>query len=597
MVDGVMPSNEGRGYVLRRIMRRAMRHANMLGINEPFIYKLVPSLVSVMGDAYPELTRGAQMVADTIEAEEHRFIKTLNKGMKLLEVETENLKQGDTLSGEVAFKLYDTYGFPLDLTQDALKAKNIEVDIKGFEKCMTEQRERAKAAQKGGTGQTKLADCWYNLRDKIEPTEFLGYKSMEAEALVLAIVKDDKQVEELTNGSKGIVVTNQTPFYAESGGQAGDVGCIFWKNGKAKVTDTQKVIDGTIFQHFIEIEEGTLTAGSTIEMGVCTHVRELTEKNHSVTHLLHSALHEVLGENVFQKGSQVTHEKTRFDFSHNKAMTVEEIQAVEDKVNAMIWKNVPVTTKIMDKEKAIEFGAMALFGEKYDDEVRVVIMGEESTDNKYVSVELCGGTHVKRTGDIGMFKIAAETSIASGIRRIEGLTGATAFNEMREMETAIKTISQNLKTKVEQVPERVSSMQKEIKNLKKEIKEAQKAGGAGGADLASLVSNAEKIGDISFIGASLENAEPSLMREMVEDLKNQIKSGVVILGSNNGKKSTLVAGVTPDLTSKFKAGDIVNAAAATLGGKGGGRPELAMAGGNSGDINKALGAARGLLVG
>jgi alanyl-tRNA synthetase len=589
MVDGVMPSNEGRGYVLRRIMRRAMRHAHMVGINKPFIYKLLPSLANVMGEAYPELARGANMVTDTIKAEEQRFGKTLNKGMKLLGDATAKLNDGDTLGGDVAFKLYDTYGFPLDLTQDALKTKNIDIDIDGFETCMTEQRERARAAQKGGTGQSKLANSWYNLRDKIEPTEFLGYKTAKAEGVVLAIMENDEPVQKMNKGAKGVIVTNQTPFYAEAGGQAGDVGCITFEGGRARVKDTQKIIDGTIYQHFVEIEEGTLETSTAVEMEICEYVRNATAKNHSVTHLLHTALHEVLGEHVFQKGSQVNYEKTRFDFSHNKAMTIEEIQSVEDKVNNMIWANTPVITKVMDKEEAIEFGAMALFGEKYDDEVRVVLMGDEA---KYVSVELCGGTHVKRTGDIGLFKIALETSISSGVRRIEGLTANGAFSEMREMETAIKTISQDLKTKVAEVPDRVKSLKDEIKALKNELKEAQKSGGAGGADLASLVSNAEKIGDISFIGAALEGAEPNLMREMVEDLKNRITSGIVILGSNNGKKSTLVAGVTNDLISQFKAGDIVNAAAATLGGRGGGKPELAMAGGSAGDINAALGAAR-----
>ena len=594
MIDGVMPSNEGRGYVLRRIMRRAMRYAHIVGMNEPFIYQLVPSLVNVMGEAYPDLARGASMVADTIKSEEQRFGKTLNKGMKLLETETANLKEGDTLAGEIAFKLYDTYGFPLDLTQDALKIQGIEVDTKGFETCMTEQRERARAAQKGGTGQTKLADSWYNLRDKIEATEFLGYKTMQAEGMVLAIMADDKSVQTLNKGEKGVVVTNQTPFYAEAGGQAGDVGCITWQGGKANVSDTQKIMDGTMFQHFVEVEEGTLENNTNVEMGVCTYVREATAKNHSVTHLLHTALHEVLGEHVFQKGSQVNYEKTRFDFSHGAAMTTEEIQAVEDKVNELIWANTPVTTKVMDKDEAIEFGAMALFGEKYDDEVRVVLMGE---DAKYVSVELCGGTHVKRTGDIGLFKIALETSISSGVRRIEGLTGNGAFSELREIETSLKTISQNLKSKVSEAPTRVQALKDEVKALKNELKEAKKAGGAGGTDLANLVTNAEKIGDISFIGAVLESAEPNLMREMVEDLKNRITSGVVVLGSNNGKKSTLVAGVTKDLISQFKAGDIVNAAAATLGGRGGGKPDLAMAGGSAGDINAALGAAREALAG
>jgi alanyl-tRNA synthetase len=589
MVDGVMPSNEGRGYVLRRIMRRAMRHAHMLGIKKPFIYKIVPSLVKVMGEAYPELARGAQMVMDTIKIEEGRFGKTLHTGMKLLSEETQKLNEGGILSGEVAFRLYDTYGFPLDLTQDAVKVCKITVDNEGFEMAMQEQRERARAASKGGTGQSKLADAWYNLSGEVPATEFLGYNTTKAEGIVVALMLDNKSVRKLNKGDKGVVVTNQTPFYAEAGGQAGDVGYISFEGGKAKVTDTQKILDGTMYQHFVEVEEGALENKISVEMEVCEKTREATRKNHSATHLMHAALQEVLGDHVFQKGSQVTHEKTRFDFSHPKAMTADEIKEVEDKVNAMIWANVPVTTKLMDKDDAVEAGALALFGEKYDDEVRVLFMGEE--DN-YCSVELCGGMHVKRTGDIGLFKVTMETSISSGVRRIEAVTHEGAQAEFRKSEGLLKEIAAEVKSSPLEAIDRVKALKDDVKKLKQQVKEAQKGGAGGGADLAILASNAEKIGDISFVGAALENTDPALMREMVDDLKNRIVSGIVLLGTNNGDKSTLVAGVTKDLTSQYKAGDIVNAAAATLGGKGGGRPDMAMAGGKAGDMAAAIGAAR-----
>lgn len=590
MVDGVMPSNEGRGYVLRRIMRRAMRHAHMIGMDKPFIYKLLPSLIKVMGEAYPDLARASQMVSDTIKIEEERFGRTLNTGMKLLDEETADMKEGDVLSGEVAFKLYDTYGFPLDLTEDALKSRKISVDIDGFTDAMQAQRERARAAGKGGTGQTKLADSWYNLRDKIEPTEFLGYKTIKAEGVVLAIMADDKPVESLKKGEKGVVVTNQTPFYGESGGQAGDMGCITFGGGRARVKDTQKIIDGTIFQHFVEMEEGELKTGVTAELEVCEYTREATRKNHSATHLMHAALQKVLGGHVFQKGSQVTWEKTRFDFSHNKAMSAEEIQKVEDMVNGWIWQNAPVTTKLMDKEAAVEAGALALFGEKYDDEVRVLFMGE---DGDHCSIELCGGTHVNRTGDIGLFKVTVETSISAGVRRIEAVTHNGALAELRKSETALKEIASEVKASPADALTRVQALKEDNKKLKQQVKEAQKGGGVcGGTDLATLASSAEKIGAISFIGAALDGTDPAVLREMVDDLKNRIGSGVVLLGTNNGDKSTLVAGVTNDLTSQFKAGDIVNAAAATLGGKGGGRPDMAMAGGKAGDIAGAIGAAR-----
>lgn len=591
LTDGVMPSNEGRGYVLRRIMRRAMRHLNILGIKEPFMYKLVGVLCEAMGEQYPELNRARAMVEDMIKTEEERFIKTLSKGIGILEAEVEKTAaKNSKFSGEVAFKLHDTFGFPLDLTQDVLKSHNIEVDIEIYEKCMAEQRAKARAAGMGGTGQEKLAAVWFDLRDELPATEFLGYEHTSAEAKIGALVKADSTADALQKDEEGYMLTNQTPFYGESGGQVGDTGLIQTATGVAKVLDTQKLFDGALVQHKIKVTKGMLEKGQTAELIVDDKRRNNIICNHSATHLMHKVLQDILGEHVFQKGSVVTAEKLRFDFSHPKALTEEQIAEIEKCVNAMIWENTEVTTRLMDKDAAVEAGAMALFGEKYDSEVRVLSMGE-----KVKSVELCGGTHVRRTGDIGLFKLLSDGSVSAGVRRIEAVTGEGAFNYLATCEKTIKNIASSVKAKPSDVEERVLSLQTEIKKLKQDVKNAQKGGGNSSQSPADLANAAEDVSGVKFVSLVLDGVEAGVMREMIDDIKNALGSGVVVVASNNGDKSSIVCGVTKDLLSKYKAGDIVNAAAATLGGKGGGRPDMAMAGGKSGDLNAAISAAKSVL--
>lgn len=586
MVDGVMPSNEGRGYVLRRIMRRAMRHGNLLGFDKPFIYNLLPALVNQMGEGYPELGRGAQMVSDTIKTEEERFSRTLSQGLKLLEDETRGLSKGSTLSGDVAFKLYDTYGFPLDLTEDALKARGIAVDNDGFTSAMNAQRERAR---KGGlgTGQEKLAAVWFDLRDKLPATEFVGYTTTQTDGAITALVKGDKKVESLKAGESGIVLVNQTPFYGEGGGQVGDQGVISAGTATAKVTDTQKLFDGTLFQHIVTVEKGELKVGDAVNLMVDAKRRENIRRHHSATHLLHSALRNVLGSHVFQKGSLVTAERLRFDFSHPKALTAEEITAIETQVNNMIWANVPVETRLMDQEAAIKAGALALFGEKYGDEVRVLSMGNEGNS---LSVELCGGTHVSRTGDIGLIRIVGESSVASGVRRVEAVAGEVAYTYLRQMEEQLKEAAGSVKARPDELVARIAALQNEKKQLEKELKQARMGGGSGSGDKAGdLVKSAEDLNGVRFIGAEVEGLEAGDLRTMVDDLKNRIGSGVVVLGLKGAEKPTLIVGVTADLTQRFNAGQLVNGAAEKIGGRGGGRPDMAMAGGtDAANLDQAI---------
>ncbi len=589
LTDGVMPSNEGRGYVLRRIMRRAMRHINMIGVTEPCMFKLVPVLCRVMGEQYPELERAQKMVSDVIKIEEERFGKTLTKGMAILEEEVAGMAKGSKFSGAVAFKLYDTFGFPLDLTQDALQQREIEVDVEAYQACMAEQRAKAKAAGMGGTGQEKLSPVWFDLVDTLPSTEFLGYETTTAEGQVEALVQNDKSVESLQKGDEGYLLVNQTPFYGESGGQVGDTGLVKTATGQATVLDTQKLFDGKLYQHKIKVTEGTVAKGTGAELVVDAARRQAIECNHSGTHLVHKALQDILGDHVFQKGSVVTAEKLRFDFSHPKALTEHELQQIEGQVNAMIWQNSEVTTRLMDKDAAVEAGAMALFGEKYDDEVRVLSMG----DSELVSVELCGGTHVKRTGDIGLFKILSDASVSAGVRRIEAVTGLGAFNYLNNQDKAVKNMAALVKAKPSEVANRVEAMQAEIKKLKQDLKNAQKGGGSNtGNSPADLIKNAEDIAGVKFVALAQDGMDAALMREMIDDIKNALGSGVIVVASNNGEKASIACGVTKDLVGKYKAGDIVNAAAATLGGKGGGRPDMAMAGGKAGDLTAAIAAAK-----
>ncbi|NQZ14271.1 MAG: alanine--tRNA ligase [Alphaproteobacteria bacterium] len=575
LADGVMPSNEGRGYVLRRIMRRGMRHAHLLGAKEPLMYKLLPTLISMMGEAYPELKRAESLISETLKNEETRFKQTLDRGLKMLDDEAENVRD-NTLAGDVAFKLYDTYGFPVDLTQDALRAKGIEVDMDGFVSCMEEQKKAARAAW-SGSGDAGTEKLWFELLDELEPTEFLGYETENAEGQVLAIVKDGKLVDSLAKGDEGYVLVNQTPFYGESGGQVGDTGTIKAEGGAANVTDVKKQL-GALFAHAVTITEGVINKGDSLEMIVDHSRRSAIRANHSVTHLLHEALRGTLGDHVAQKGSLQDEQRTRFDISQPVAVTAEQLKAVEEQVNAEIRANTEVVTRVMPIDEAMESGAMALFGEKYDDEVRVVSMGRAAEGaNKPYSVELCGGTHVKRTGDIGLFKIVSESAVSAGVRRIEALTGANALAYLEDQERALNEAATILKTSPSEVTKRVRALSDEKKKLEQEIANLRKTIATGGG---SSNDDVKEINGVKFIGKVLEDFPAKDLKGMADDLKKKLGSGVVALIATNEGKASIVVGVTNDLTDQINAVDLVKLGAEALGGKGGGgRPDMAQAGG------------------
>ena len=575
LADGVMPSNEGRGYVLRRIMRRGMRHAHLLGAKEPLMYKLLPTLISMMGEAYPELKRAESLISETLKNEETRFKQTLDRGLKMLDDEAENVRD-TTLAGDVAFKLYDTYGFPVDLTQDALRAKGIEVDMDGFVSCMEEQKKAARAAW-SGSGDAGTEKLWFELLDELEPTEFLGYETENAEGQVLAIVKDGKLVDSLAKGDEGYVLVNQTPFYGESGGQVGDTGTIKAEGGAANVTDVKKQL-GALFAHAVTITEGVINKGDSLEMIVDHSRRSAIRANHSVTHLLHEALRGTLGDHVAQKGSLQDEQRTRFDISQPVAVTAEQLKAVEEQVNAEIRANTEVVTRVMPIDEAMESGAMALFGEKYDDEVRVVSMGRAAEGaNKPYSVELCGGTHVKRTGDIGLFKIVSESAVSAGVRRIEALTGANALAYLEDQERALNEAATILKTSPSEVTKRVRALSDEKKKLEQEIANLRKTIATGGG---SSNDDVKEINGVKFIGKVLEDFPAKDLKGMADDLKKKLGSGVVALIATNEGKASIVVGVTNDLTDQINAVDLVKLGAEALGGKGGGgRPDMAQAGG------------------
>lgn len=580
MVDGVMPSNEGRGYVLRRIMRRAMRHGHLLGVDKPFIHGLVPTLVGVMGEAYPELQRGAAMAMDVIKMEEERFGRTLKQGMSLLDEATKDLKAGDTLAGDVVFKLYDTFGFPVDLTNDALKGKDIAIDEEGFKEQMEAQRTRARAAFKG-SGDAKLSDVWFDVQEKTGTTEFLGYKVTQAEGVVQALVANGQTVEAIEAGSSGTMVVNQTPFYAESGGQVGDTGIVTGEGLKVTVTDTQKVLDG-VWIHSVTVEEGRLCVGTNVELKVDDVRREAIERNHTGTHLLFAGLRAVLGEHVVQRGSRQDDKLTRFDISHPKAVTAAELAEVEKWVNARIWANLPVVTKVIGKEEAVASGATAQFGEKYGDEVRVVYVGTPGSA-QLVTADLCGGTHVGQTGEIGLLHITGESSVAAGVRRIEAVTHETARIHLIKNTELVKALALQLKTKPDDLVERVKTLQSGAKKEKP----------AASVDVSVLLDKAEAFkGESKLVVAEVAGADGEALRVAVEDLKGRIGSGVILLGSATDGKVAIVAGVTKDLIGSVSAGEVVKAACGAIGGKGGGRPELAM-GGGAGNVADALAAGRG----
>ena len=572
IADGVLPSNEGRGYVLRRIMRRAMRHAYMLGVKEPMMYKLLPSLQREMGEAYPELYRAEALITETIKAEETRFLRTLDKGIRLLDEASAELKEGDTLAGETAFKLYDTYGFPLDLTQDALRTKGINVDTKGFDAAMEKQREEARKNW-AGSGDAGTEKVWFDVQEKVGATEFLGYNTLKADAQVTALVKDNQMIN-MVSGGEFYLVANQTPFYAEMGGQVGDTGLLQNQDTTIQVTDTKHKLDG-VSVHCCKLLKGSVKVGDTLTFQVQEERRKDICANHSVTHLAHKALREVLGEHVTQKGSLVTPDRMRFDISHHKQITAEELRQVENIVNQAIRKNYKVTTVLMTQEEAIKTGAMALFGEKYGDEVRVVSMGDE---NGTFSRELCGGTHVSNTGEIGYFNIVSESAVAAGVRRIECVTGRGAEEYVQHMEDKLHAVGQILKSDTNTLEERIKQLLEDKKKLEADIFNLKKA--FANAKATDNQDKIETVNGVKFVARTIPNVHPKELKAFIDEINKSLGSGIVVLGTDKDSKASIVVGVTPDLTNKYSAIDLVKLASQAVGGAGGGgRPDMAQAGG------------------
>ena len=595
LADGVMPSNEGRGYVLRRIMRRAMRHAHLIGCKEPLMYQLVPSLIKTMGEAYPELEAHQKLITESLKLEEERFKQTLDKGLKLLSEETEGLSAGDVLNGETAFKLYDTYGFPLDLTQDALRAKNITVDVAGFESAMARQKAEARKSW-AGSGDNADEKIWFQIADESGSTEFLGYDSDTAEAVIQALVVNGASVAEARAGDTVAVVANQTPFYGEMGGQVGDTGMIRTDSGVIRVTDTQRKADTALIVHFGTVESGLVRVGESGVFAIDNERRFDIRGHHSATHLLQAALQQVLGPTVHQKGSLVTPTGFRFDFTYNKAMTSEELRRVEDLVNGMILKNEDVITDLMTPEEAVKQGAMALFDEKYGETVRVVSMGQ---GDRRLSCELCGGTHVSATGDIGFFRIVSESAVSSGVRRIEAVVGRTALKKAQENDHLIMDIMAMLKsTSAEEMKIKIAHLLEDKRRAEKEIADLRrKAAMGGGSD--GTAKEFEEIGGVRFIGRILSDTPAKELKPLADAFKQKIESGVVALVSGFEDKVSVVVGVTQDLTDKINAVDLVRAAAVVVGGKGGGgRPDMAQAGGaDTSRMGEALTAIKAKLKG
>jgi alanyl-tRNA synthetase len=563
IADGVIPGNEGRGYVLRRIIRRAIRHGYKLGARNAFFYRMLPDLVSEMGGAYPELASEQKRISATLQQEEDRFFETIENGMSILEAELKNT--ADVFNGDTAFKLHDTYGFPLDLTADICRERNVSVDASGFNAAMARQKEQARSA-----GKFKMAA---NLEYDGVTTTFHGYEQLETKGTITALYKDGTAVEQLTEGDHGVVILDNTPFYAESGGQIGDSGELKSSSGLFTVEDTQKV-QAAVFGHHGTLSTGRITIGDQVTAKVNMQQRTATMRNHSATHLMHKALREVLGEHVQQKGSLVDTEKTRFDFVHNAPMTNEQIRAVERIVNTEVFANIETKARVMSIEAAKETGAMMLFGEKYGDEVRVLDIGS--------SIELCGGTHVKRTGDIGLFSIVAEGGVAAGVRRVEAVTGLNALHYLQDMETALGGVAGTLKVLPGEVASRVDHLIEHIKKLERDLATAKgKLASSQGDDLAA---QAIAINGIQVLAAMIEGADANTLRETMDKLKDKLKSAVIVLATVNSDKVSIVAGVTKDLISQIKAGDLVNHVANQVGGKGGGKPDMAMAGGT--DVNQ-----------
>ncbi len=587
IADGVLPSNEGRGYVLRRIMRRAMRHAQLLGAREPLMHRLVSALVREMGQAYAELSRAEKLITETLHLEETRFRKTLERGLAILDEKSASLKKGDMFDGDTAFTLYDTYGFPLDLTQDALKSRGISVDQAAFTDAMDRQREKARASWVG-SGEAASEAVWFPLREQLGATEFLGYETESAEAVVGALVKDGATIDQLKAGESGAIVLNQTPFYAESGGQVGDTGVMTGEGVRVRVTDTQKKA-GDLFVHLGTVEQGTLKSGMALQLDVDHARRASIRAHHSATHLLHEALRQVLGDHIAQRGSLVAPDRLRFDFVHPKPITPQELARVEDIANDVVLENDEVTTRLMAVDDAREAGARALFGEKYGDEVRVVSMGKGAREHGQNalgwSVELCGGTHVRRTGDIGLISVVGESAVASGVRRIEALTGNYARRHANDTIALAKTAANELRTSLDDVPARITALMEERKKLERELSEARKKLAMGGAATGSADgSGVREVGNVKLMARAVEGIEMKDLKSLADDGKKQLGSGVVVIvGVTGDGKAGVVVGVTNDLTSRYNAVDLVRVASEALGGKGGGgRPDMAQAGGPDG---------------
>ena len=560
IVDGVIPGNEGRGYVLRRIIRRAIRHGYKLGQKKPFFHRMVADLVGVMGAAYPELVEAASRVEQVLRAEEERFAETLDNGMRILETALQ--REDHTLDGETVFQLYDTFGFPVDLTADIARERNVTIDMAGFEAAMNRQREQARAA-----GKFRMATA---LDYAGSVTEFVGYQSLESEGTVVALYHEGVAVEELLSGQAGVVVLGRTPFYAESGGQVGDRGELCGPEGSLVVVDTQK-LQADVFGHHGTVGSGRLRLGQSVLARVDLDARSRAAWNHSATHLMHAALRDVLGTHVHQRGSLVDAQRTRFDFSHGEALTADELLAVEARVNREIRRNVEVSSRVMKYDEAIRTGAMALFGEKYGDEVRVIQMGEYST-------ELCGGTHVRRTGDIGLFKIVAESGVAAGIRRVEAVTGEGALVHVQSQAGQLAEAAQLLKSSPVEMPQRLGHLMEGMRTLERELARLKsKLAAAQGDDLADT---ALTVRGVRVLAATLAGADSRVLRETLDKVKDKLKSAVVVLAAVEGERVSLVAGVTADLTARVKAGELVNMVATQVGGKGGGRPDMAQAGGS-----------------
>ena len=579
IAEGVLPSNEGRGYVLRRIMRRAMRHAHLLGAKDPVMHRLVPELVKQMGGHYPELSERQATIEETLLGEEERFQQTLDRGLKLLAEESTGLEEGQSLPGETAFKLYDTYGFPLDLTQDALRDRGILVDTDGFDAAMAEQKAKARAAW-AGSGEAADAAVWFDIADEHGATDFLGYDTEKAEGQIIAIVSGSDRAEAARSGETVQIVCNQTPFYAESGGQVGDSGTLTTDTGRATITDTKKAAG--VFIHFAEVTEGEITRGQGAELEVDHGRRTDIRANHSATHLLHEALREALGDHVAQRGSLNAPDRLRFDFSHGKAISLDEMRQIEHRVNAMIRQNSPVTTRIMTPDDARSLGAQALFGEKYGDEVRVVSMGKADTgkglDGQTWSIELCGGTHVRQTGDIGAFVCLGDSASSAGVRRVEALTGQAALDYLSAQDHRLAEAALMLKTQAAEVPERIKALMDDRKALQNEVAQLRRELAMGGGG--STGSEAKEINGISFKAQVLSGVTGKDLPGIIDEMKGQMGSGAVLLIADAGGKAAVAAGVTKDLTDRVSAVDLVRAAVAELGGKGGGgRPDMAQGGG------------------